>query len=359
MNHIRILKRSWQITWNYRLLWVFGFLLALTSARGGAQGTGYRFNGNDLENFFNGGQIQIPKTPEMFSLISGIGASLLILFLSIGALFAIAAAVAHYVSQTALFRMVNQHEIDESKVKLLEGLRLGWTRSTFHIFLMDLLIGLIAFIIGALLVLLAGIPLLSWLTDSNALHAIGTVSSIFLGFLVLLILIIAGVFVNVTLHLARRVCVLEKRNVIDSIQIGIDLVRANLADIIMMAFILFGLGLGFAIAMIPIFLILLFLALLLGGVPGFLVYTLASSFMEGTAPYLVGGLIAFPIFFLILVIPTSIIGGIFEAFKSSVWTLTYRTLHSPIGEGKIEPEILDNPPGEPTPLDEKTPDSEE
>ena len=41
----KILQRSWQILWNYRTLWIFGFILAL--AIGGnnfGSNSGYRFN---------------------------------------------------------------------------------------------------------------------------------------------------------------------------------------------------------------------------------------------------------------------------------------------------------------------------
>lgn len=36
----QILKRAWEILWNYKVLWIFGFLLALTGAgsRGGSGG---------------------------------------------------------------------------------------------------------------------------------------------------------------------------------------------------------------------------------------------------------------------------------------------------------------------------------
>jgi hypothetical protein len=31
MNHKEILKRAWHILWNYKALWVFGFILAVTT----------------------------------------------------------------------------------------------------------------------------------------------------------------------------------------------------------------------------------------------------------------------------------------------------------------------------------------
>src|SRR5512145_1950531 len=45
----KILKRSWHILWNYRVLWIFGILLAITMGGGssgsnGGGNSGYRVN---------------------------------------------------------------------------------------------------------------------------------------------------------------------------------------------------------------------------------------------------------------------------------------------------------------------------
>ncbi len=40
MDHIRILRRAFQITRAYRALWLFGILVALTAARGGSSNGG-------------------------------------------------------------------------------------------------------------------------------------------------------------------------------------------------------------------------------------------------------------------------------------------------------------------------------
>ena len=34
----KILKRSWHILWNYKILWIFGFLLAITAGGSGNSG---------------------------------------------------------------------------------------------------------------------------------------------------------------------------------------------------------------------------------------------------------------------------------------------------------------------------------
>ena len=31
MDHIKVLKRAWEIIWRYRALWIFGIILALTT----------------------------------------------------------------------------------------------------------------------------------------------------------------------------------------------------------------------------------------------------------------------------------------------------------------------------------------
>ena len=51
----KILKRSWQILWNYRMLWVFGFILALTVGgtnftRGGGNSSSSGNQNNNQQN---------------------------------------------------------------------------------------------------------------------------------------------------------------------------------------------------------------------------------------------------------------------------------------------------------------------
>ena len=55
MDHMRVLKRSWEIVWRYRALWIFGIILALTTGgspllRGNGDGgqARYEVNGDDL-----------------------------------------------------------------------------------------------------------------------------------------------------------------------------------------------------------------------------------------------------------------------------------------------------------------------
>jgi hypothetical protein len=146
--------------------------------------------------------------------------------------------------------------------------------------------------------------------------------------LVLFLAILTGIALGLILQFARRICVLENRGVIEALQEGFNMVRSRLSDSIIMGLILFGIGIAFAIVMIPVVILLFFIAAILGGLPGLLAYWIASRFLEGAAPYLVGIAIALPFFLIVVTIPSSIIGGVFETFKSSVWTLTFREFRS-------------------------------
>ena len=61
MDHIKILKRAWEITWRYPALWVFGIILALTTAqRGRGPLAQYNVRGED---FAPGGDFHIGEIP--------------------------------------------------------------------------------------------------------------------------------------------------------------------------------------------------------------------------------------------------------------------------------------------------------
>jgi len=57
----KILKRSWAVLWSYRVLWIFGILLALTagsSFNGGNSGYQFSSDERDWQNIPTNGQMQ-------------------------------------------------------------------------------------------------------------------------------------------------------------------------------------------------------------------------------------------------------------------------------------------------------------
>lgn len=321
MDHVQVLKRAWHMVWRYRALWVFGFILALTTGGGSNNWVQYTFGNED----FSGRGLRLDRiSPEVGRTLLAIGiglACLVVLLIIVG-------AIARYVAETALIRMVDDHEETGQKRSVRQGFRLGWSRSAFRLFLIDLLIGLPVAVAFILLSLLASAPLLLWATKSTAAGALGTATTIGLGLLVVLLAIVVAVILSVLKPFLRRVCVLEGLGVTESIRQGYAVVRHNLRDIGLMWLITFGLRIGWAILMIPVVLLLLVVSGALGGLLALLAGGLTGLALEGAAPWVVAAVVGIPVFILMMAVPLALLGGLFETYLSSTWTLTYRELRA-------------------------------
>ena len=330
MDHIGVLKRAWHMTWRYRVLWVFGIILALTTSRGGSGGGGqYNFGGDDFASPGGFATPQIP--PEVIGLLIAVGLALACLFL----ILIVVGTIARYVAETALIRLVDDHEETGEKRSVGQGFRLGWSRAAWRIFLIDLLIGIPVVLAFILLFLLALAPLLLWTTGSNAAGAIGTVATVGLVFLFIFLAIVVAVVLTLLLKFFHRACALEDLGVIDSVKEGYGVVRRHLGDVAVVWLLMVGVGIGLAIVMFFAVLLLLALAVLLAGVPALLAGGLSSLAFEGPVSWILAAVVAAPIFLLVMVLPLLFLGGLIEVFKSSVWTVTYREARAL--EGK-EPE---------------------
>lgn len=320
MDHVKVLKRAWHTVWNYRALWIFGIILALTTGGSSNNWFQYSFRSED----FSVRGLRIDRiSPEVGRTLLAIGIGLACLIV----LVIIVAAIARYVAATALIRMVDDHEETGQKRSVRQGFRMGWSRSAFRLFLIDLLIGLPVAVVFILLFLLAAAPLLLWVTESTA-WVLGMATTIGLGLLVVLLAIVVAVILSVLKPFFRRVCVLQNMGVAESIRQGYATVKQNLKDVGLMWLITVGLRIGWAILMIPVVFLLLVVSGVLGGVLALLAGGLTGLAFEGATPWIVGGAVGIPIFILVMVVPLSLLSGLFEVFLSSTWTLTYRELRT-------------------------------
>jgi hypothetical protein len=324
MDHLRILKRAFQITLDYRVLWIFGILLALTTAGGsGNPGAQFRGDGGNGGGALPPGDFNLPGFPTQWAnalITAAIVLACLILVL------AIASAIVRYVSETALIRLVDGHEASGEKLTTRQGFRAGWSRAAFRMFLLDLVIGLGGLVIFLLLLLVAAAPLLVWLTESEPARVVGTVSAIGLILLVIFVGIVAAIAYSLLAHFFRRAIVLEGLGLSAAVRRGVALVRMRLGDVVVMGLIMFALGLAWAILMIPVLIMLVLAGIVIGGLPGLLAFGIARLFAEGALPWIVGGIVGAPIFLLVIAAPALFLNGLAEAYKSGVWTLTYREL---------------------------------
>ena len=342
MDHMQVLKRAWETTWRYRALWIFGIILVLTAGGSGGNGPQATFgdSGSGNGDFPPPSDFSVPDiSPWDMGTLTAIGIALacVVVFMIV------VAAVARYVAETALIRMVDDHEETGDRCSVREGFRIGWSRTAFRLFLINLLVSLPVALVFILLFALTAAPLLLWTTGSRPAGVIGTVATIGLFCLVLFLAILVGAVLSLLRNFFWRACALEELGVIDSISEGFGVVRRHLKDVVIMWLIMIGVRIGWAIALVVSFIVLLPVVLLsivvggvLGGLPALLVGGLASLFFSGPVPWVAGAIIGLPIFILVVIAPWVFLGGLMEVFKSSTWTLTYRELRALEG---IETEI--------------------
>lgn len=351
MNHQSIIKRAWKILFSYKTLWVFGIILALTTASssggGGGGGSSQHNNNGNAMNFSFGQAAELQ--PELDSIREGFEQArqelvqdwkdnnfddlpwgiiipVGILVLAISVLF----IIANLVSKVALIKMVDRYETSGEKVTWKEGFRLGWSRAAWRIFLLELLIGITAFLGIALSLGCIALPfLMAGGVDKN--WSIGAiVAGVGLFFMLVFMVILFALAVSIILEPVYRACVLENLGVGQSISRGWRLVKANFKDLILMWLILFGIQIAFLIVMIPVALIIGGIGLVLGGGLGLAVFFLSKAISDASLAWIPAAVVGGLLFMVLFGAPMTFINGLKETYLSTTWTLTYRELRLPV-----------------------------
>jgi hypothetical protein len=350
MDHIKILKRAFKITWDYKALWIFGIILALTvaSGRGGGNGGGSSSSPPQPDRpsvetpgtieLPGGKEIEIPQTPEELEAVRGtlitIGAIVLAgcgvcccLFI----VWIVAWTVLRYVAETALIRMVDGYEKTGKKCGIRAGFRMGWSRASLRLFLIDLLFflaGLVAFVL--VLILMAppvGLSIWMFTQEVVALGVIFIIAAVGLFFLFIFLSIIVGAAVELLKPFFQRACVLEGKSVGESLVRSIDIMRRHFAwDVAIMWLIVIGLNIAWIIVMFFVGLLLLLVALIVAAVPALIVGGLVALIFNWIPGLIAGGVVGFVIFAILMFVTTTLLQGLRMTFLSTLWTLTYREL---------------------------------
>ncbi|MBI5932517.1 MAG: hypothetical protein HY867_02325 [Chloroflexi bacterium] len=363
----KILKRSWYILWNYRVLWIFGLLLALTAGGGGSSGnSSYQYGGDNGSNG-NGNGFDLEQAPEFFQEFAEwlqndvapifenpsehvatfiwIGVAIFLLILIFGAI----AAFIRYPSEVAVMRMVDRFESTGEKVGFREGWKLGWNRRAFRLWLMDLIISLPAvFVLGALAAL--GIVVLINASDAPGDTWVGAmIATIGCVFLLFFAVIILTVFLSLLRHFFARFAALEETSLGESFRRGWAFFKHNWKSAALMWLIMLAVGFGIGIVtiiafflLIPLYLVLLIPAVIVAAIPGLIVYGIASLFFSAPLAVIVAAIFALPLFFTILFAPLFLLSGWTMIYDSTVWTLTYREMKA------LDAAIIVEAPQEPT-----------
>src|SRR3990172_3428870 len=270
----KILKRSWHILWNYRTLWIFGFILAL--AMGGNNfGNNNRYSVNDGNNNNQQPEIHPPdgweglrgdtpseKLNDAFRQINegiqqlraeypvefrmGIAAAITLFVVIL--ILSIVTAILRYVAETATIRMVDEYEQTDVKVGFRQGWKYGWSRASWRLFLINFVTHIPA------LVLFVILGLVAWWIISAALSGVESalinslVAGIGLSFLFIFITAILMVVLLLLRDFAWRMAVLEGTGVMESLQLATSLVKRNWKSVGLMWLVMIGGKIVWAVA---------------------------------------------------------------------------------------------------------------
>jgi hypothetical protein len=339
MDHVKVLKRSWEILWRYRALWVFGVIVALCTVSTSpnlSNMVSWQEDGRDLEfrlqdmPWTREFHFEGPTPPDVWPQVAT-GILALILGLACVALIVTVARVIFlYVSQAALIRMVDEYEETGEKRGIRQGFRLGWSRTALRLFVIDLLTRLPSMALVLILTVLGlGLFLLVVATRGNVVVTlVSVIGGIGLAFLIILAAIVVNMGVSLLRQFFFRVCALEDLGVIESLRQGFYFVKRHFADAAIMWLIMVGFHIGWIIVIIPLALVLLIVASVVAGLPALTVGLLTSTVFSGAVPWLVALAVAVPIFILVMAAPLTFLNGWGEVFQANVWTLTYRELRA-------------------------------
>lgn len=297
LNYGQILKRAFEITKNNRSLWLFGILVAIFNTSG---------NFTNIPNFnYNRDSTSFPKVP-----IPKIDPDTIMLIIAIAALaflvFVFLAIFVTFLARGALVGMVNKLD-QEQAVSIKDGFLVGLS------YILPLLaIGFLIwtpFVVGLLILaaLTVGPGVLLILAEAKIIGIVLVVLGFLFWLAVVIVLAIALMIISL---LAARFLIIGEKGIIGSINEGYRLLRNNLGPVLLVWLINLGIGFGQGI----IFAIIIFI----------MVFPITMLAMF-TSPFL----------FILLIIPFAglvFIGGLFETFFSSLWTITYRRL-TYLGDG--------------------------
>jgi hypothetical protein len=347
----RILKRNWNILLNYKVLWIFGFLLAITSGGngGGSSGSGYQFssnrgingsNGNsnfqpgpfwrELTDWFNQNISPLFEHPDQHVVtFIWIGVAFLLFILIVGMI----TSFLRYVSETAVIRMVDEYEQTGTKVGFKQGWKMGWNRRAFRMWVIDLVISLPVMLFIALLTGLGVLFFFSVINGNAALAIGGTIATIGCAFMFIFAFIVLMVFLSLLRQFFVRAAALDEAGIGESFHCGWAMFKNNWKSAALMWLVMLGIGIAFGIAgmilfflLIPAYLILVLPAALVAAIPAAIALGITSIFASGPLAWIVAALVAVPFFLMIILAPLTLVSGWYMIYTSGVWTLTYREI---------------------------------
>lgn len=331
MDYGKLLSRSFEITRKYRALWLFGILLALFGGSGGG-------NFGNLGNFGGGnGSGGTGGAGDFPQLSAGFGQAIGIIILAVACIVVIwivLSIILRFVSRGALIGLVQELEANAATPTVRRGFSIGGGRF-WQLLGIALTINIPLFIVSLALLVLAALPALAAIIPMiNAGRSADEIGGMLVGSILgsVLLLCCVGILLWVVALILRpfyeffvRECVIQKRGVFDSIREGYRIVRANLGNVAVLYILIIGIGIGYAILMFVIGLVLVGIALAAGVAAGFAGAATAGSASQAIVPgIIVGMIVGIPMLLILL-----FISGLYQTFESTLWTEGYLAIIAP------------------------------
>lgn len=297
MDYGRILKRAWNVTWRYRVLWIFGLFAGGVSSGGGGGGgnSGYQGNLGDSSTYDSTWANNLFDQAQQY-------VWLIVLVLSVLVVIGIALWILSVAARGGLIHLVNEAE-EGRPVRAADGWSAGF-RNWVRIFAVDLVLYLPFTILLVLLFGMAFAPLI--IAGVNGTDPTAGVFSLCGGAaFALLVTVVVGFVVGLLEMLATRHVVLAEEPAMRAISHAWGDFRARFKDLFIMWLITVAVGMAYGLA------IGIFAA----------IFAVAMGVSIAAGIWAVAAVIAF-VMFLVLLVPTAIFG----TFSSALWTIFYRQM---------------------------------
>jgi len=246
-----ILKRSWKILWSYKVLWIFGILLALTAGGSGSSGSNSSWRDQAQQNapgsvteMFPGRALPADAPEWVRQLVDwfvkdveplflnpeqhiGTFIAIGVILLLVVLVFSVIAAFIRYPAETAVMRMVDGYEADGTKLGFKQGWKLGWNRRAFRLWLIDLLLSLPVVLLVSLMI---GVGLAVFMPSFGTSSTPGTaaiVSFVGLAVISLFLIIVTAVLLTVVRNFFARAAALDGLTLGESFKSGWAMFRRN------------------------------------------------------------------------------------------------------------------------------------
>lgn len=317
MDYNNILKRSWNIVWNNKFMFVLGFLAALGSGGGSSSSGNSNF---DFPSSGSGnGDFNLP--PEIGANIEQYWAQfagLLIVFICAMFILGIVFWIASLIGQTGLISSASRIDAGEN-VTLREAFSTGVSKLGSMVGLNLLLHGpfiIMGLIMVAIIGATVGTAFLAEVSGAggNIEGVWGALGGSFVCFgLIGCLLVPLSIVVKIIYPFAQRGLVLYEYGVVDSVKHGWKVVRENIGDVIVLIIMFVIMGFLFGIvAMVVILPIvaIIFLPVILSMING-------GSLEIATIIYMIFGGI-------LLGLLGAAVNSIMVAFRSTAVTLAYQ-----------------------------------